>query len=282
MQILALRINSTTNKVTDFTGQNYSEVRSVNGDVVLIAAQFFLQDLDGATIENDLSGSLAVRATVGLDRQEGTQILAFQDLYNTGEIPSNEDLSIGRVTWLLSLDSPDIVTALDTNEFIDVILELTILTADDLPQTLAQVFYRIYAQVDDGAVGTPPPTTPTYMDSATALATFVAKSNYIVPNTVAVNTVLTAIDGLQLTYVDTSGGDIDITLPLASTAPSRYRPAIVNTGANKIRFFTTGGDLINATASPAGEFEILTLFAGVELIVDGANNRYVSSLQVIP
>jgi hypothetical protein len=282
MQILAIRHNTTNNITTDFTGQAYREIRSVNGDTVLIAAQFNQQDLNGVEIPVDLSGVLALRSIVGLDRQEGTTVLAFQDSYNTGQVPSNEDLVNGRVTWLLSLSDPQIIVELDTNEFIDVILEFTILTADNLPQTLGQIAYRIYAQVDNGAVGTPPPYTPDYytaLEIDGLIAGCLSPADYISPLYIAVDSVLTAINGIQYIYVDTSGGPINITLPEASAAPAKWSPIIVNTGTNDINIIPSGGNLINGTA---GTLIVATQYAAAQLFSDQVNARYLAPLIVVP
>jgi hypothetical protein len=282
MQILAIRHNSTTGETTDFTGQLQQEIASVNGDVVLIAAQLIQQDLNGATIDQDLTGVLSLRATVGEDRQEGTTVLAFQDVYNTGALPLNEDLSTGKVTWLISLNNPAITTALDTNEFIDVVLEFTILTADNYPQTLAQIPYRIYAQVDNGAVGVPPPSSPTYYTAVeidALVAGCLSPSTYIVPLFLSVDTTLTAIAGIQHIFVDTTAGTVTITLPDAATSDVKWSPVIVNVGTGTLNVATTGGDTLNNQPSP---LPILAQFAAVALFNDPSNARYLSPLMVFP
>jgi len=282
MQILAIRHNTTTGETTDFTGQLQQEIASVNGDVVLIAAQLIQQDLDGTTIEQDLSGVLSLRATVGNDRQEGTAVLAFQDVYNNGSLPLNEDLSTGKVTWLVSLNDPSIVAELDTNEFIDVVLEFTILTADNYPQTLAQIPYRIYAQVDNGAVGVPPPSSPTYYTAVeidALVAGCLSPANYIAPLFLSVDTILSGIAGLQHIFVDTSAGLVTITLPQSVSVDEKFSPVIVNVGTGTLRIATQFGDQLNDQPSP---LDILAQYAAIALYNDPTNFRYLSPLMVVP
>jgi len=263
MQILALRHNSTNKVTTDFTGQQYREICSVNGDTVLIAAQFFQQDLDGTEIETDLTGVLALRANVGLNRQEGTTLLAFQDVYNNGDLPANEVLANGRVTWLLSLSSAELTTALDTNEFVDVVLEFTALTADNLPQTLAQIGYRVYAQVDDGAVGSPPPSSPTYLDATTALATFVQLPNYIAPTVIVADGPISPVDGIQTFFVDPGGATRVINLPDVTTVPDNFVGRFLVTGTGVMRITPNLSDTINGTT---GAQDFPTQFTEVILV----------------
>lgn len=284
MKVIQFEVETTRGEVTDFAGQTYREISMVVGDVVLIAAKFKEIDIGGTTISPvNLTGSLALRASVGNERQTGTTILAFEDVFNDGDIPAFEDLSTGQVTWLLDLPAAVIEPVLGTNEFIETFLEFTVLNADDTPQTLAQIGLIIYSQIDDGAVGVPPPPT-SYMLSSTALATFVLLPDYLNPITISSDTVLVAASvpsGLQVYFIDTSGGPVTLTLPEASAAPAKFAPIIINTGTGiaSVTPDATAPDTINAFV---GTQTINTQYGTLRLYNDPTSDNWLAPIIVNP
>lgn len=280
-KILQLEVDTTRNEITDFAGQTYREISMVAGDEVLIAAHFTEVTLDGLSQQDtDLSGALALRASIGRNRQTDTTVLAFEDVFNNADLPTFEDLATGRVSWLLNLDAAAFESALGTNESIEVFLEFTTLTVGDSPQTLAQIGVILFAQIDDGAVGVPAPAT-SYITSTVAVATFVALIDYLVPVTIAVDTTLTSIKGLKLVLVDTSGGPVIVTLPKSDLADAKFSPIIINldTGLMTVRPDITDPDTINDII---GDQTTSVQFGTFRLFNDPANDRYISPDFLIP
>jgi len=280
-KILQLEVDTTRNEITDFAGQTYREISMVAGDEVLIAAHFTEVTLDGLSQQDtDLSGALALRASIGRNRQTDTTVLAFEDVFNNADLPTFEDLATGRVSWLLNLDAAAFESALGTNESIEVFLEFTTLTVGDSPQTLAQIGVILFAQIDDGAVGVPAPAT-SYITSTVAVATFVALIDYLVPVTIAIDTLLVSIKGLKVLLVDTSGGPVLITLPKSDTSDAKFSPLIINigTGVVSVAPDATDPDTINDLA---GTQTITTQFGSLRMFNDPANDNWLAPTFVVP
>ena len=283
MKILQFKIDTTRGEVTDLAGQIYREISVVNGDVVLIAAQFTGIGLDGASEEDvDFSGALALRATIGRRRQTGTDILAFQDVFNDGDIPAFENLATGRITWLLFLNPATINEFIGANESLEVFLEFTVLNVDDTPQTLAQIGMVIFSQIDDGAVGVPPPAA-SYITSATALLTFARLIDYLVPETVSGGpTTLTSIKGLKVVLVDTSGGDETINLPESSVSDPEFSPIIFNLGVNKVFVVPDATGTADTINDILGIQTIVSQYGALRLFNDPTNDNWLAPNFVVP
>jgi hypothetical protein len=165
----------------DFAGNTVSSIQVVNGDTVLFA--FHFQRLSTAGVLQDLNLSaggapLALRFTCRQDRDPDDALLTFQDTYNAGDLASFENLALGQVTWKVSFNDADIDTLLASTDSVDVWIEATYLSAGGIPQTLFQKRLTIVQQLDDGAAGTPPPTSPTYSTAAEIAASYVAKNTF--------------------------------------------------------------------------------------------------------
>jgi len=171
-------------------------------------------------------------------------------------------------------------SALGTNESIEVFLEFTTLTVGDSPQTLAQIGVILFAQIDDGAVGVPAPAT-SYITSTVAVATFVALIDYLVPVTIAIDTLLVSIKGLKVLLVDTSGGPVLITLPKSDTSDAKFSPLIINigTGVVSVAPDATDPDTINDLA---GTQTITTQFGSLRMFNDPANDNWLAPTFVVP
>jgi hypothetical protein len=154
----------------DFTGSPLSSVQVVNGDTILFAFHFQRTNYSTGALEDlNLSAGgapLALRFTCRATRSPSAATLTFQDTYNQGDLAAFEDLAKGQITFRVSFNDADIDTLLATADSADTWLEITYLSAGSLPQTLYQRRLTIVQQLDNGAVGTPPPTSPTYLTAA--------------------------------------------------------------------------------------------------------------------
>jgi hypothetical protein len=242
MKTLDIRIDTSTNEATNYQGETYKaevnrrigkELSVVNGDVALIAAHFQERDLSGVLGNLDLTGALALRVSLIASRTTGATVLSFQDVFNQGDLTINEILSEGKVTWQLDHPAATLDAILGTDESVGLWYEFTWLTPSDLPQTLGQIPVKLYAQGDIGAAGSPPPSEPVYMTSATALATFVLNDDYLEAQNVSGDTILTDEAGWKRVRVDTdtAGADVTITLPPSSTTSEKCVYEIINLGS---------------------------------------------------
>lgn len=173
MKKLLLQINTTTGAVTDWQNQSMP-ITIVNGDTVLVCCRF-LEALSSTLTALNLTGALALRATIRETRDASDTLLAFQDSYNQADYPAGEVLASGYVTWALTLDTTNVDTALGTNDSMTAWLEITYLDAASIPTTLCQVQVTLVQQLDDGAGGTPTPTSPTYSTAAEIAAAYALK-----------------------------------------------------------------------------------------------------------
>jgi len=174
MQKLLLKVNTTTRSFSDWNDITYAGVEAVHGDDLLLACQF-TEALTSTLTALDLTGALALRATIKTARASDATLLAFQDAYNEGAdaaFTAFEDLSQGYVTWIISLSAAAIATAIGTSDRVSAWLEISCLTAANRPQTLIQLPLTILQQLDDGAPGTPPPTSPTYLTATEVTTAF--------------------------------------------------------------------------------------------------------------
>jgi len=171
---IAWKVDCDRNRATDLSGALVTGAEIINGDTVLLVCHFqrrnsatgALEDLD---LEAD-GAPLALRVTVRATRDPDADLLTFQDTYNEGYLAAFEDLSAGKVTWLVSFNSAELDALFASTDTATVWIEFTYLTAGAVPQTLFQRQLTIHQQLDDGAAGTPPPTSPTYMTAAELLA----------------------------------------------------------------------------------------------------------------
>jgi hypothetical protein len=173
---ISLVIDTDRNTVRDFAG-NAVNATVVNGDTLLLAAHARrLNYSTGALEDLVLTGAHALRVTVRATRDPDDDLLTFQDAYNAGDLAAFEDLSKGQVTWRLSFNSANLDALFAATDSVSVWLEITYLDSADLPQTLYQGQVTVNEQLDDGAAGTPPPSSPTYLTAAEVATSYVAKS----------------------------------------------------------------------------------------------------------
>jgi len=280
MKKLPLKINVSRGTWTDFADQPYDAVSVVNGDSVLFVAHF--QEVLGATTVSDLdlTGALALRLTVQSARAEGADDWTFQDSYNQGDYAAYEVLSEGKVTWLTSFNAAAITSALGTDEYVDGYLEIAMLDPSNYPQTLIQIPIRIYAQLDDGAAGSPPPTTPTYLTATEVAAGYFdhtdsASEDY---DDTDDGQVLVAAKGWPVIRCDTTTAGFEVVLPSAADEDA-YRPTLINTGGNTLTYTPDGTETVNGQT---GSQTIATQYGGVTLIPNAAGTGWIAVIPTIP
>jgi hypothetical protein len=294
MKTLDIKIDTSTNVASNFQDETYrksvntrigKELAIVNGDVALLALHFQTRNLSGTLLDLDMTGALAIRATLVEERVTGSVPLSFTDIYNLGDLPDNENLSEGKVTMRLDHPASAIDPVLGGNEFIGMYYELTWLSPENLPQTLGQIPVKVFAQTDVGAAGAPPPSTPTYMTSATALATFVLLNNYLTPQTIAVGDSPfspASQPGIKVLEVDTSGGDVTINLPEVSAADVEYILWIVNLGPNRVFIVPDATGTADTINGIAGTQTINSQYGDALLIASPANDNWIIPDPLIP
>lgn len=289
--IKPIKINTSTNAASTFLDRAYKisaqqriglELFGVMNDVATIACQFVQDDPNtDETVVLVLSGASALRCTLYKELVTGTEVYVQQVLFNEGVFPENEDLATGKVTWRLPIVSATLEAFLGTDSFVDIFIEFTWVDECGANQTLGQMPFRVKVEGDTGAIGSPPPSLPTYMDSVTALATFVLLSSYLNPVTIAVDTVLTDVPGLQVYFIDTDGGPVLITLPPSASSDARYSPLIMNIGSNTLSIAPDGGapDSINGSF---GTQTIIGQYGAYSMKNDPANNNFFVPNFLIP
>ena len=270
--IKPIEINTSTNVATTFLDERYKDraaqqiglqLFSTVNDVALIACHFVRDDpITGVTVDNDLTGAVALRATLVKERKTGAEVYVQQVVFNSGIYPDNEDLSQGRVTWLLPIISASLVTFLGTDEFVDIFIEFTWLDAAGNAQTLGNMPFRVTPEGDTGAIGTPPPSDPTYITSAIALTTFVKQTDYLEPTLVTSTPfAIPDTDGIIVLDVDTDtiGSVAVLNLPASAGAFDKMRILVNNLGSTFSADITPDGadeiNSVNAAISAIGPFK---------------------------
>lgn len=171
-----------TGQVESVGGTKRKNWEAVQGDTFMLVAH--CQHLLGTTPTDfplDTPGTpQAVRCRITDARKDSPTEYSFQDAYNGGDFATYENLAEGKFTMLISLNTAAIDGAFTGDaESISAYLELSFTNADGLPQTLLQLPGTIYAELDDGAVGTPPPSSPTYSTAAEVLVITDAKQDAV-------------------------------------------------------------------------------------------------------
>lgn len=274
-----LEVNITTQEVrVDGAPLPSSGLKVVHGDTELLCVSFFEsipEDISGSTAESrvDLTeggAPLGLRYTLDSARLEAATLLTFQDSYNQG-LWSQESLADGRVSWLVDFGAAAVTSALGSEESITTpFSEFSFLGADNYPQTLVQFRTQVVAQLDSGAAGSPPPSSPTHQTAADALTDYA-----LAPTRASVITTSQTLttQKRQVTYpVDLSSGNVTLTIPAVSGVDDEWRPVIqiVATG-NTLTVQRSSTDTLNAVTSFTGT----SLFSEYRLIPDKTNSRYI-------
>lgn len=199
MKKVLLEIDTTTDGVKDFNGNAIQNIEVVVGDTILFAAHF--QETLALGVTSDLNlqeggAPTALRCKVCDTNTTAAIELTFQSTFNNNDFPDNEDLTEGKVTWLVSFASAAITTLIGTATSATAILEFAWADNAGIPQTLAQIPMTLTQQCDDGAPGTPPPTSPTFSTAVEIAAAFV---NRVTGNFAAATSKTLATDALAVT-----------------------------------------------------------------------------------
>jgi hypothetical protein len=251
---IQIRVNTSNNAAEDYNGQRYVAnenqqigklITIVNGDVITLVCDFNEETLDGLIQDMDLSGALALRAILSSSRAQPQVVFSFQDTYNSGIVPSNEDLSQGLVTWNVFADPVNIDPFLGGEESVLGWLEIAWVDANGLPQTLVQLPVQFFEQIDENLGGTPPPSSPTFLTAAEVAANYVELADYIVPSELAVDSSPTPVSGIQTFFVNPGGGTLTITLPALAATPDKFVGRFVNIGSGTMRLFPNALETIN-------------------------------------
>lgn len=185
MHLHVLTINETTGVVSNTaTGDVLSELVMINGDTNLINAHVVRNVSSETPVDSNLTAATALRCSIESSRREGVgaDLWGFQDVINQGfDAALTEDLATGFVTWAMALNDSDLTTALSTTEeSVAGFIEWTYVDTNGHPKTIAQLAVTIFAQLDDGASGTPPPSSPTYY-TASEMDTLIATIDQVPP-----------------------------------------------------------------------------------------------------
>lgn len=279
-----LEINTTTGAVrVNGSALPAEGLTVVHGDVILLAAAFtesIPESISGAIAETAVDfteggAPLGLRFTCDDSRAEAATLLTFQDAYNSG-IWAEENLQSGRVSWLVDFGAAAVTSALGSEESISVWGEFALLTAANYPQTLVQFRITVLAQIDNGAVGSPPPSSPTNQTAADALTDY-----SVIPTVsdVAATGPVTSANGRRIYMVDTSAGAVNLTLPALSGIDAAYRPDFVLAVAgNTLTITPAGADTINGAAS----MTINTQYGRAALIPDATNTNWIAPTEANP
>lgn len=144
-------------------------VKFVYGDTFLLAAKIedFLYTTNAYAPKDftlDGGNPQALRVVIRKEMNSTSYEYSFQASYNQGYLAGFGDLTTGQVEWLVALSDSQIKTDIDAaGGVLSCYLEISYTDGDGVPSTIAQVPITIVDQVDDGAAGTPPPSSPTYL-----------------------------------------------------------------------------------------------------------------------
>ncbi len=166
--------------VKDWSASNAAD-KFVFGDTFLLASK--IEDFDYVTnslIPKDFTldggNPQALRVLIRKERDDDSTLYSFQDQYNQGYLAGFGDLIIGQVEWLVALSDPQIEIDIEAaGGSLSCWLEISYLDGNSIPSTIVQKQITIVDQIDNGAAGTPPPSSPTYLTAAEVAAAFISK-----------------------------------------------------------------------------------------------------------
>jgi hypothetical protein len=181
---------------------------------------------DKLTIAGDLTNQFDDGDTftiTGSTGNDGTYTVATSGVVLSGSntvIEVDEDITDATVDGSINHSALDNTLADSTNDYVDGWLEFSWLDASANPQTLAQMKIRVYRQIDDGAVGTPVPTSPSYYTASEVLdlAMIHVQVESIDATAIAQTTVYTVPANKKMRVI--SGDDETTAITTAGTAPT--------------------------------------------------------------
>lgn len=251
-KILA-RIDTSTGNLTDFTSNvlNGFDGITVN-DTVLFVVQF-KESLTATQTDLDLTGALSLRVTIRSARNPSAQLWSFQDSYNQGDYPTNEDLSKGYVTWLVSMADPDLVSALGELTSVGGFIEFTWLDPNNQPQTLGTFPITVFNEVDNGAAGSPPPTSPTYLTATEIADDYLKKElgnwTQAAEKTIASGAITITQSTIRIdTEADAAADNLD-TINFTPETGSEFQLMLVLEDASRVVTLTNAGNILTPDGS---------------------------------
>jgi len=206
----------------------------------------------------DGGNPLALRVLIRKERDSSSTLYSFQDVYNGGYIVGFADLPTGQVEWEVSLSDSQIKTDLDANDGqLSCWLEISYLDANNIPSTLTQQTITIFDQVDDGAAGTPPPSSPTYLTAAEIAAGWFSKGK----------TMFWAIASASTTTPPTlTGGEDKYIIPTGATGAWSGQTGKIAVDDGSWTFYTPSAGW---TATVVDEVRIYQYISGAWTRTDG-------------
>jgi len=163
---ITAEVKTDTYSYTNFAGNALAISPTINDTTLFMFKFKELDPTSGLYIPKDLTveGGVpqALRLLIRQDRDAASDLYSFQDAYNQGDDPSFESLPDGQVTFQSSWEAAA-GTELGNNESMTAWIEVSFLDFNAIPVTLFTAQIIIVNELDDGAVGTPPPSSPTYL-----------------------------------------------------------------------------------------------------------------------
>ncbi len=247
------RIDTNTGVLTDFTNAIYSGFDGITvNDTVLFVVQF-KESLTSTQTDLDLTGATALRVTIRSARNPNAQLWSFQDTYNDGNYATNENLSEGKVTWLMSFADADLVSALGNETSVAGFLEFTWLDAASIPQTLGTYPISVFNEVDDGASGTPPPSSPTYLTATEIAALYLKKKLGNWDEATELTIASGAVTATQTTHridtqADAAADNLD-TISFAAVSGDEFQLVLMLENSARIVTITEAGNIVTPDGS---------------------------------
>ena len=170
----SLRVDTSQDgSFTDYGGNQFTPYAHVDETVLLNFA--FLETLaEGSKTALDLAGNTAYRVIVRETRLQSSNQLAYQNVWNNGDNPSNESWAGGLGTALLGFGDAAVATHLGSNTSVTAWLEVSTLSAGGYEQVLFQTEITIYPKLY-GAGATVPSPAVNYYTQTESLDLFMIK-----------------------------------------------------------------------------------------------------------
>ncbi len=268
-----IRINVSTGKIRSWAGSGKPNMDATHNDDVLYC--FWLRenyvDANDNVLERDLdlsSGLTAARLDIDTTKVDGGTDLAYQDSYNQQSDPLLEDLSKGRVTFLVSFTDAAIATELTNLEKTSVWGEIS-LAHNGNNITPSSFQFDIHEDINDSP-GTPGSPAGNYSTTAESQVLFLESDNAEDP---ADTTQLTQYAGIfQVKH--TGSGTLNLVLP----DPADYDTAekreawvrAISRSTGTIVFTVDGGSNIVGAYATAASYTV-NAQSCVDLYCDGTN-----------
>jgi len=88
--------------VTDWLGRSLARVNVINGDNMLVCLHA-AETLSSTETDLDLTGATSLRSIIRASEDPDSVLYGLQTSYNQGDYAAGEDLTLGKVTWKVSI-----------------------------------------------------------------------------------------------------------------------------------------------------------------------------------